>query len=86
MTPMCNSTTGLTVGWAVATVDCEGTNITLTYIDAETSAEYSTKPATWEYCRPGFSSDTIYSVVQITQAGYDALGSKDPNTLYVIVG
>lgn len=26
------------------------------------------------------------AVVQITQADYTALGTKDPNTLYVIVG
>lgn len=26
------------------------------------------------------------SFVQMTQAAYDALGTKDPNTLYVVVG
>jgi hypothetical protein len=26
------------------------------------------------------------SFVQLTQAAYDALGTKDPNTLYVVVG
>jgi hypothetical protein len=32
------------------------------------------------------ASATIRTIVQITQAAYDALGTKDPNTLYVIVG
>lgn len=32
------------------------------------------------------TSPTISSMIQITQAAYDALGTKDPNTLYVIVG
>lgn len=83
---MCDATTGLTVGWAVAKAECDGSAITITYINATTNAQTSTKPASWEYCRPGFSSDTIYSIVEITQAAYDALGSKDPNTLYIIVG
>ena len=26
------------------------------------------------------------AVLQVTQSAYDALGTKDPNTLYVIVG
>lgn len=29
---------------------------------------------------------SITTVVQLTQAAYDALGTKDANTLYVIVG
>jgi hypothetical protein len=83
---MCNINTGLTVGWAAATVDCDGTTISIEYIDTSGTSQGSTKPSDWEYCRPGFSSQTIYSIVQITQAAYTALGTKDPNTLYVIVG
>lgn len=29
---------------------------------------------------------TVATMVQMTQAAYNALGTKDPNTLYVIVG
>lgn len=85
MVPMCDINTGLTVGWAIAQQDCDAV-VTVTYLDAATNATTTTKPTGWEYCRPGFSSDTIYSVVQMTQVDYDALVSKDPNTLYVIVG
>ena len=85
MTPLCDSNTGVTVGWAVANASCEGGTITITYIDALTNETHSSKPASWEYCRPAFSGGVIYNIVQLTQAAYDALVTKDPNTLYVIV-
>ena len=32
------------------------------------------------------ASDTIDTLLEITQAAYDALGTKDPATLYVVIG
>ena len=32
------------------------------------------------------SSQDIYKIVKLTQVEYDAIGSPDANTLYVIVG
>ena len=34
----------------------------------------------------GFNSPAATATVQVSQAQYDALNPKDPNTLYIIVG
>lgn len=86
MTPMCSITNGQQVGWAAATVDCEGTVITLKYFDYDGVDQGNTLPADWQVCRPTFTSSTVTAIVEMTQAAYDALVSKDPNTLYVIIG
>lgn len=31
-------------------------------------------------------STNVRNIVRLTQAAYNALGTKDPNTLYVVVG
>lgn len=85
MTPMCNVNTNQMVGWALSTVSCDGSTITLTYLDVNGVSQGSSLPADWHPCRPGWSSISVESIVQLTQAEYDALGSYDPNTLYIIV-
>lgn len=85
MTPMCSADTGKTVGWAIASVDCDGTAVSIRYYNVNGGLVGTTKPAAWEYCRPGFSNETIYSIVVISESDYAALVSPDPNTLYLVV-
>lgn len=85
MTPMCSSTTGKTIGWAVANVNCEGTSVSILYYSTNGTLVGTTKPDEWEYCRPGFSNDTIYSIIVLTQTEYDSLTSPDPSVLYMII-
>lgn len=85
MTPMCNIDTGRMIGWAIASINCAGTSVTIQYYSTSGSLIGTSKPENWEYCRPGFSSDTIYSIVTLTQSEYDLLDPPDPNVLYIVV-
>lgn len=86
MTPMCHVDTGLVVGWAVASIDCAGTAVAIRYYSTSGSLVGTTKPSTWEFCQTKGIAGTIDTIVQMTQAAYDALPATDPNTLYLIVG
>lgn len=85
MQAMCSSTNGDLVGWATAVVSCDGTDMTIEYFSTSGVSRGTTIPEEWTVCRPNFSSDSIVNIVQMTQAAYDALLTKDPNTLYIIV-
>lgn len=85
MTPMCSSVTGQLVGWAAGQADCDGV-VTIEYYNTSGALQGSTLPANWTPCRPNITSTTVTAIVEMTQAAYDALGTKDPNTLYVIIG
>lgn len=86
MQAMCNTATGALVGWATGFVSCDGDDTTIEYFNTSGTSQGTNLPATWTVCRPTYSSNVVTSIVQMTQSEYDALGSKDPNTLYVIVG
>lgn len=86
MTPMCHYQTGKVIGWAAGTVSCDGSVVTVTYIATNGTVIGTTKPETWEYCRPGFAQGTVYNVVVITAEDYGLLDPPDPNTLYLIDG
>lgn len=85
MTPMCSSVTGQLVGWAVGQSDCDG-DVTIEYYNTSAVLQGSSLPANWQPCRPTYQSTTVTAIVEMTQAAYDALVTKDPNTLYVIIG
>jgi hypothetical protein len=56
-------------------------------IDAETGAEYPIQISSVQGDLSGFvSSDDITTIVKLTQVEYDAIGTPDEATLYVIVG
>lgn len=85
MQAMCN-TNGALVGWATATVECDGSAVTLRYYNTSGVLQGTSLPSGWSTCRQTYASNYVNVIVQMTQAEYDALVSKDPNTLYVIVG
>lgn len=85
MTPMCG-VNGQLVGWAGGSVDCDGTVITIEYFNTSGVSQGTALPAQWQPCRPSYTSTTVTAIVEMTQAAYTALGTKDPNTLYVIIG
>lgn len=79
MTPLCSSATGDLVGWATGRTDCDG-DVTLEYFNTSGASAGTTLPAGWQVC----SADTATQV--LTQAAYDAIVTKNPNTLYIIIG
>lgn len=85
MTPMCSTTTGQPVGWATATVDCDGTTVAIQYYNTSGVLQGTSLPADWQVCRPSFASTSVNSIVVLTQTEYDAL-TRDPNTLYIVIG
>lgn len=85
MTPMCSNVTGDLVGWAGGTVTCDGV-VSVEYFNTSGVSQGSTLPGNWEPCRPTYASTTVTAIVELTQAAYDAIVTKDPNTLYVIIG
>lgn len=85
MTPMCSSVTGQLVGWASAVADCDG-DISFEYHNTSGVSQGSTLPANWQPCTPTIASNSVTSIVELTQVAYDAIVTKDPNTLYVIIG
>jgi hypothetical protein len=82
---MCNSTTGQFVGWGTGVADCDGV-IAFEYFNTGGVSQGGTLPANWQPCKPTIASSTVTAIVEMTQAAYDALVTKDPNTLYVIIG
>lgn len=50
------------------------------------SATYASDTPKWALSSTYIASTTVRTVAQVTQAQYDALGTPDPATLYVIVG
>lgn len=52
MTPMCDTTTGLLVGFAVGSADCAGT-VELEYFDFDGVSEGLTLPVGWKPCVQG---------------------------------
>lgn len=86
MTPMCHVDTGYIVGWASGTVTCDASSIVITYTNTSGVPQGTTKPASWEPCRPGWASNTVHVIIQLTQTAYNALPAYDPNTLYLIIG
>jgi hypothetical protein len=85
MTPMCSSATGDLVGWGAGWTDCDG-NVSIEYFNTSGVSQGGTLPANWEPCKPTYASTTVTAIVELTQAAYDAIVTKDPNTLYVIIG
>lgn len=86
MQAMCSTTSGQLVGWAAAHVNCDGSDTDILYYNTSGVLQGSVLPASWTICRPSYSSNYVNAIVEITQDDYDALVSKDPNTLYIIVG
>lgn len=85
MTPMCLSTTGALIGWATGVADCDG-DISFEYHNTSGVSQGTSLPANWQPCTPNIPSTTVTAIVELTQAAYDAIVTKDPNTLYVIIG
>jgi hypothetical protein len=52
MIPMCDETTGAHLGWAIGSVDCDGTK-ELEYFDVDGVSEGATLPAGWKPCIQG---------------------------------
>lgn len=86
MTPMCSTVTGDLVGWGTGQVDCDGSAVTIQYYNTSGVLQGTSLPASWEPCRPTYASTSVTAIVELTQAAYDAIVTKDPNTLYVIIG
>lgn len=85
MTPMCSSVTGAFVGWGTGVADCDG-NMSFEYFNTSGASQGTSLPANWQPCKPQIASSTVTAIVELTQAAYDAIVTKDPNTLYVIIG
>lgn len=86
MQAMCDLSDGQLVGWATAVVSCDGSSVVIEYFNTSGASLGTTVPGGWGICRPTFASNVVYSIVEMTQAAYDDLVSKDPNTLYLIIG
>lgn len=52
MTPMCNTTTGVHVGWAVGVADC-ASDIAIQYFNTSGVSQGLTLPLTWKPCVQG---------------------------------
>lgn len=73
MIPMCNTTTGVFEGWAISSVDCDGT-IALEYFDEDGLTQGTTLPATWKPCvqgetgpewTPSHATETYAAIVDV---------------------
>lgn len=78
MTPMCDTTTGELVGWAIGSTDCDGSTISLEYFDEDGVTAGTTLPAGWKPCvqgldgpvwTPAYSALTYAAIVNIDFAG-----------------